>query len=256
MAFSNGYTLGFAAAICVVCSLGVASASLGLKSKIDANKEREFQLSILTAVGLGDEANASESVGTLYAERIESVFIDDSGRRLDASADKDGDNDLDYDDVVVARKKMKSGETDTAGVYPVFQRKDGNTVGAYAFEMRGKGLWGPISGYLAIKPDGRTVLGATFDAPKETPGLGAEIMYDKFRGQWTDKKIVDATGEIKPIKVVKGSAELLCQDAPQHCVDGVSGATITSRGVSDMVETALSQEYKDYLHQIQSGTGG
>jgi Na+-transporting NADH:ubiquinone oxidoreductase subunit C len=255
MAFSNGYTIGFATAICLVCSLGVASASLGLKPRIVANKKMEFQRSILTAVGLGEEAGKTEDVGALYNERIQPVYVNGSGTVLDASSDQDGDNDLDYADVQKARKDAK-GTGEPVGMYPVFQRKDGNTIGAYAFEMRGKGLWGPISGFLAVKPDGRTVLGATFDAPKETPGLGAEIMKEKFRGQFAGKRIVNDAGELVPIQVVKGSAELLCQDAPQHCVDGLSGATITANGVSDMVDEALSQVYKDYLQQIQSGTGG
>ena len=255
MAFSNGYTLGFAGAICVFCSIGVAGASLGLKPLQEANKKREFQTSILTAVGLGEEARNTEDVGALYAERIAEVYVDDAGAVLDDSADRDGDQVLNYSDVKSARKQVK-GTSEKPGIYPVFQRKDGTSVGAYAFEMQGKGLWGPITGYLAVKPDARTVMGATFDAPKETPGLGAEIMYAKFTEQWVGKRIVNDGGEIAPIRVVKGSAELMCQDAPQHCVDGVSGATITSDGVTYMVEDALRDVYKNYLQQIQSGTGG
>jgi Na+-transporting NADH:ubiquinone oxidoreductase subunit C len=259
MAFSNGYTLGFAGAICVVCSLGVASASLGLRPFQDANKKREFQMQILTAVGLGDEASAAAGEGTvetLYTERIREVYIDLEGKALSKdNSDKDEDGDLDYADVKRERKEAKMNDREPT-IFPVFQRMDSGKAVAYAFELNGKGLWGPISGYLAVKPDGSTVLGATFDAPKETPGLGAEIMYDNFRGQWKDKRIVNDAGELEAIRVVKGSASLACPGREQHCVDGVSGATITSVGVDKMVESALTDVYKNYLNTIRSGTGG
>ena len=86
--------------------------------------------------------------------------------------------------------------------------------------------------------------------------MGAEITTDDFRSQWKDKRIVDDAGNIKPISVVKGSASLACPGTEQHCVDGVSGATITCVGVNDMVKEALKDVYKNYLNTIRSGTGG
>ena len=265
MAFSNGYTMGFAAAICVVCSLGVASTSIGLKPLQDANKLREFQTQILTAVGLGDEAGAAEDVGALYAERIREVYIngegeeqsDEFGKPKYEGVDRNGDDLVTYADVKLARKEVKASGNSELSLFPVFVRRDeGNTEGAYAIEMQGKGLWGPISGYLALKPDGQTILGATFAAPKETPGLGYEIVNAPFCDQWKGKKVLGADGTSKPVAVVKGKAAQLCPDAPEHCVDGISGATITSQGVTAMVETALDKSYKNYLRTIQSRFGG
>jgi len=249
MAFSNGYTMGFAAAICVVCSLGVASASLGLRPWQDANKKREFQMQILTAVGV--DASGVEDVDKLYTDRIEERIVNGAGEILRSDEyDLNGDGKINYLDVVVRRKAVK-GTDDPSNMYPVFVLREGSLDKALAFEMRGKGLWGPISGYLALKNDGRTVLGVTFDAPKETPGLGAEIMYEKFRARWVGERIVNDAGEIDPVDVEK-----MCAKDDKNCVDGVSGATITCNGVDAMVEEALEEQYKNYIKQIQSGTGG
>ena len=91
--------------------------------------------------------------------------------------------------------------------------------------------------------------GTTFFAPKETPGLGAEITEPKFKSQWVGKKITDG-GKSRPIRVVKGEASVLCPGETDYCVDGVSGATITSRGVDIMVEEALAF-YDPYLMRIR-----
>ena len=118
--------------------------------------------------------------------------------------------------------------------------------------MTGKGLWGPITGYLALTPDGKTVKNVAFDAPAETPGLGAEIMKPSFQEQWIGKTIV-RDGKTVPIEVVKGAAALACPGRTENCVDGVSGATITCRGVDDMVENAIDRDYAKYLTKIQKG---
>lgn len=244
MAFSNGYTLGFAAVVCVVCAVGVSSASMSLRPLQDANKTRALQAKVLSALdvhGEGDQPLVGTAIDEAYAARVELRVVDDKGEVIDKS----------YDDVIAARAAVK-GTANAPGLYPVYVRKDGDKVGAYAIEMNGKGLWGPLSGYLAIEPDGQTVLGATFDAPKETPGLGAEIMSPPFQDAFHGKKIADKGGKTVPIDVAKGSAELVCPGRVEHCVDGVSGATITSRGTDAMIEDALL-DYEPWLAKIKSG---
>ena len=94
------------------------------------------------------------------------------------------------------------------------------------------------------------VTGVTFFAPKETPGLGAEIQSNKFKDQWVGKKVVDSAGKGKTIHVVKGDADVLCPGETDWCVDGVSGATITSRGVDAMVAQSLNR-YDNYLVKLR-----
>ena len=251
MAFGNAYTFGFATAICVVCSLSLATVSMGLKERQEDNARRDKQGNILKALGLPEDGGelTPEAIDSLWVERVELRVVDASGAVVEApKGDQDGDGDLDEEDVELALDA--AGEGETPEILGLYVRKDGAKDGAYGMPVYGAGLWGPISGYLALDPKATEVTGVTFFAPKETPGLGAEIMNAKFKGQWTGKRIVDAKGQATPVRVVKGEASTLCPDTVQHCVDGVSGATITSRGVDAMVAQSITW-YDPYLNQLR-----
>lgn len=248
MAHGNGYIFAFATGVCLVCSLGLAVASQSLKERQQTNIRRDFQKNVLEALGLPDDGTkpTGEQIDTLYAERVKLVVIDGSGTVQEGKS---------KDDVEAARAAVK-GTDDPAALMPVYQRVDDGSVVNYAIETRGVGLWGPISGFLALAPDGYTVTGATFFAPKETPGLGGNItLKDKFRDQWTGKRIHDGS-EPRGISVKKpGTTAGLCPGAEiAYCVDGVSGATITGDGVDEMVAEAVVS-YEPYLTHIRSGGG-
>ena len=252
MAFTNTYTFGFAFGICLVCSLSLATVSQGLKERQDDNRRRDLQGNILNALGVPEDGHAltGDEIDTLWVERVEFRVIDANGSIVEAAqGDQDGDGDLDETDVQLARAAVK-GTDKAPAIYSVYVRKDGDSEGSYAIPMNGVGLWGPISGYLALNPKATEVTGVTFFAPKETPGLGAEITTEKFKSQWLGKKVVDGSGEKKPIRVVKGEAKLLCPDDLDWCVDGVSGATITSRGVDEMVAQSIDW-YDPYLKKLR-----
>ena len=108
--------------------------------------------------------------------------------------------------------------------------------------MSGKGLWGGISGYIGLKSDKNTIDGIFFTHESETPGLGAEITADYFTKQFIGKHIKNAAGEIVSVAVLKkgNTAE------GKEQVDAVTGATLTSNGVNDMLASAL-EKYKNYL---------
>lgn len=255
MAHSTGYVFGFAAVVCVVCSVAVASTSIGLRDLQDTNKRRDAQSNILGALGLPENGAPleGEAIDQLWEQRVRLVVVDREGKPIEGTgADKDGDGDVDQDDVDLARLEVK-GTDETPDIVSVYQRNDAGAAGAYAIPLYGMGLWGPISGFLAIGPDGTEIIGATFFAPKETPGLGAEITELPFKDQWKGKKVATSGGQPKPVSVVKGSAELLCPDSLEYCVDGVSGATITSRGVDEMVEEAIASIYAPYLARVRQG---
>jgi len=252
MAFSNGYIFGFAATVCVVCSLSVSGVSLSLRDMQELNKERDKNGSILGALGLPEDGSAMDgpTIDKLWKERVEQRFIKPDGSPADASLDQDGDGDLDEDDVRLAVQAARSADKAPA-VLNVFVRMDGGQASAYAIPLAGNGLWGPVSGYLALDKKGREVTGSTFFAPKETPGLGAEIVESYWEDKWKGKKLVKA-GKSAPIRVVKGEAAVVCPDSIDYCVDGVSGATITSRGVDEMVERAV-RWYDPFLSNIRKG---
>ncbi|HUW93077.1 MAG TPA: NADH:ubiquinone reductase (Na(+)-transporting) subunit C, partial [Bacteroidales bacterium] len=117
---------------------------------------------------------------------------------------------------------------------PVFIAVMDNGDTLHIFPIEGKGLWGPIWGYVALKPDMSTIAGVTFDHKGETPGLGAEINTTTFESQFLNKGIYE-NGKFVSIKVVKGGAD----PSNLHEVDAISGGTITSKGLEAMVHDGL-----------------
>lgn len=121
---------------------------------------------------------------------------------------------------------------------------DGNIT--YIVPLLGKGLWGPVYGNIAFGTDFNKVVGADFGHDKETPGLGAEISTKEFAAQFIGKSIFDANGNFVSIAVVKGGASTLPNDRQIHGVDAVSGGTITSNSVTDMLDDCL-ENYVSYI---------
>jgi Na+-transporting NADH:ubiquinone oxidoreductase subunit C len=116
----------------------------------------------------------------------------------------------------------------------------------YIFPLQGRGLWGQIYGNLAVEEDLNTVGGSMFGHDKETPGLGAEIELPPFESQFIGKKIFDDKGNFTSIKVLKGASKILTGDQLVHGVDAISGGTITSNGVSAMIQSNL-ENYLNYI---------
>ena len=113
--------------------------------------------------------------------------------------------------------------------------------------MHGAGLWGPIWGYLSVESDGSTIHGSEFGHASETPGLGAEIVYSPFRNQFNEKELIK-DGEFKSIAVVKPGQSVSQRDY----VDGISGGTITSKGVDAMLINSVGK-YKNFLLELNAG---
>lgn len=253
MAFSQGYVFGFATAICVICSLGISSVSIGLRDLQQANARRDQQANILMALGLNDGSLRGQQIDDVWEEKVEFRVLQSNGQPAEGSQfDLDGNGEINQADVDLARQRVK-GTTNDPELLGVYARIENNRPTMWAIPVYGAGLWGPLSGYLAIDPTGREITGSTFFAPKETPGLGAEIQETPFEEQWVGKRIVDASGQSRPVRVVKGQAELLCPGAVEHCVDGLSGATITARGVDEMVVDGLRQ-YEPFLSSLRGGS--
>lgn len=252
--FSRGYVFGFAAVVCVVCSVAVSGVSMSLRDLQDLNKERDLRSSILSAVGLPESGDRleGEAIDQLWNDRIEARFVTPDGSPATSSADQDGDGDVDQDDAALALEEVRGDATGVPEVLQVYVRVDDGQERAVAIPLHGVGLWGPLSGYLALDPKAQEIKGATFFAPKETPGLGAEIMETPFESKWVGKDVVDDDGDTTAVRVVKGQAEVVCADDVEHCVDGVSGATITCRGVDEMVVRAL-RWYDPYLSGLRGG---
>jgi len=124
-----------------------------------------------------------------------------------------------------------------------------NGATKYILPLSGKGLWGGIGGYLALDADKNTIYGVNFNHESETPGLGAKIVELPFREQFEGKHIRNAAGEVVSVAVLKAGKHAEGQEQ----VDAISGATITSSGVSTMLEVNLA-EYEEFL-KVESNEG-
>lgn len=217
---SNSYTYAFAIGLVVVVAAALAIAATGLKPAQDANIELEKKANILSSIGLQGEDPAA-----LYDEVIKEQLVLKNGE-------------------VVANKQPGSIDLAAAIALPESDREvplyvaehEGQTY--YIIPVRGKGLWGPIWGYISLLSDGKTVYGAKFDHKSETPGLGAEIVTPMFTDQFQNKVVFSDT--YTGIEVRKGDA------SGDQQVDGISGGTITSVGVQAMLENCL-KPYQAYL---------
>ena len=132
----------------------------------------------------------------------------------------------------------------------IYLYKENNNIKAVILPVRGLGLWGTLYGYLAIEPDLNTIIGLEYFSHKETPGLGAEVDNPRWKSKWRGKKIRSSSGEFK-IEVIKGLVNL---ESPERKfqVDGLSGATITSRGVSNMLTFWLGElGYAKFLNKLK-----
>jgi len=237
------YTIIFAGLVCIFCSVLVATSAVVLADRQEANKRIYKQRNVLLAAGIikdGQKVSNAE-VATLFDENIEVKLVDlKSGEYTD-------DPDPATYNQLAARDNPSQSEVAPANSSnikrvpnkgTVFQVVKDSQVEAIVIPVEGYGLWGTLYGYLALEKDGRTIRGITYYDHKETPGLGGEVDNPKWKGLWPGRKAYDDEG--KPaITVLKGVAGSVEED-PYH-IDGMSGATITSNGVTYMMDFWLGE---------------
>lgn len=234
-------TITVALVLSLVCATVVATAAVALRPIQAKNAELERRRNILLAAGLYDADDpAKRDVEQLF-ERVETRLVDlESGDFIegdaatfdaeqDAKTDETGKAIEPGQDIAGIKRRAK-----TAAIYLINDEKGQLTQ--YVFPIKGKGLWSTMYGFLAVKPDLRTVNGITWYKQGETPGLGGEISAQWFMDEWPGKSIYGPEGFSEDeefgnveVRVIKGNAE------PGHAyhVDGISGATITSNGVTN-----------------------
>jgi Na+-transporting NADH:ubiquinone oxidoreductase subunit C len=221
---SNTYTFIFATVMVVVVAALLSLAATSLQPKQAENVKRENWQNILKSI---DVEVSREDAEEAYNSHVTEELVIRNGQVVD---------DIKAFDVKIKDEVKKPLEERNNPLY--IARKNGETF--YIIPLRGGGLWGPIWGYIALEKDIATVYGANFDHKSETPGLGAEINTAKFYTQFKEKRILGDDGAFKSVAVVKGGA------SGPHQVDGISGGTITSEGVSEMLKNCLAG-YIDYL---------
>lgn len=246
--FSNKYIYIYTTVMVVVVAALLALAATLLKPFQDKNAQVETMQNILKAAGI---ASTAEDAEALYADYIrEELTIDAAGEVLARYASDgsllEGQGTRAFD---ISMKNAVAEGKDAK--LPVFVCRKGETDN-YIVPLYGKGLWGPIWGYITLESDMNTVAGVSFGHQGETPGLGAEIVGDAFQRPFAGKRIFDANRQFTSVTVQKGGVKNYKGD-PVHAVDAISGGTITSTGVSDMLRDCLTY-YIPFFNRMQDAS--
>lgn len=234
--FNNRYILIYTLVMALITSVALAFVVNGLKPLHDTNeavfKKKDILGSIQDQIGVNPSKMKPDEINKLFEERVEKVVLDASGKPI---------NGLDAESIDLAVEEKKPMEERR---YPLFIYT-GEKGKVYLMSMRGNGLWDKIWGYIALSDDFNTVVGASFGHVAETPGLGAEIKDNaNFPNSFKGKQIFKG-GNYVSIGVIKGGAK-----DPAHEVDGISGATITSVGVSAMLNKGIAA-YLPYFESLK-----
>jgi len=225
--FSNRYIFIFSATMVVVVAALLSLAATLLQPAQARNLEVEKKRNMLESINVpATRENAEE----LYARYIKEGFVLNSkGEPVDG---------IDPFTVVLRNEQKKPLDKQSL---PIFRAEPDDGEKVIIIPVEGKGLWGPIYGYVSLKSDMNTIYGTNFDHKGETPGLGAEINTSAFESQFHGKKLFDNDKFIS-VQVIKGGAP----ENDIHGVDAISGGTITSKGLQNMLFDCI-QKYNGYL---------
>ena len=258
----NLYTFLYASIMVIIVAAILSFTAINLQPIQEKNVRIEKIQSILASVGIESTVDNAEQLYDKFI--IEDKVLNAEGQEIDG---KGFDIKLKPEvnkmfEIKALRSLIAKGGKDKSKAQedlssiektrklPIFkcQKEDGEFV---IIPVRGKGLWGPIWGYVSLKSDFNTIYGVVFDHKGETPGLGADINKDWFQDPFKGKTIFNSDGSFEGIKVYKGGkgSAKLAGDL-QHGVDAISGGTITSKGLEAMLQDCLSA-YEPYLkHQM------
>jgi len=245
-------TLIVAVSLCLVCSALISFSAVELRDLQEANKTLDKQNKILSAAGLLKEGS---DVSELF-KSIDSKIVNLETGKFDFDI-----NVLDYDEGSFSRNPETSIELSSDKDIALLKRRENfqtvylhyenEDLNAIILPVRGYGLWGTMKGYLALRPDFKTIIGLEFFDHKETPGLGGEIDNPKWKAIWKGKEVFSNSGEVV-ISVIKGSVDKSSNHS-KYQVDGLSGATITSNGVTNLLSFWLGDMgYGPLIENIKS----
>lgn len=242
--------------LCLVCSVIVSTAAVLLKPAQIANKSKDFKINILKAGGLYEQGIADGKTINEMFESVTTKLVDlETGEYTDAvdidkydqrKAGKDASlsTDLSADeDIAKISRRVKYSK--------VYLVSEGDEIKKVILPIKGYGLWSTLYGFISLESDLNTVSGLTFYEHAETPGLGGEIDNPNWKAQWQGKKVYD--GENVSLTVIKGKVNS-ATPGREYKVDGLSGATLTTRGVDNLVKFWMgSMGYAKYLDNLKSG---
>jgi len=247
---STSKTIFVATALCLLCSVIVSVAAVGLRPAQEANKLLDKRKNIIEIGGLSQPGKSVEELFAGIEARVVNLETGEYADDMDAEtfdqrkSEKDpAMSDALTDDPASIKRREKY-----ATVYMV---KNGDAIERVILPVRGYGLWSTLRGFIAMEGDMNTIIGLGFYEHAETPGLGGEVDNPNWKAKWPGKMAFDEEGALK-IAVIKGSVGETTPEA-EHKVDGLAGATLTSRGVSNMLQFWLGEQgFGPYLKKLRS----
>jgi len=235
---SNAYTLIFTSIVTIVLGFLLSMAVTILKEQQDLNIEIDIKKNILRSLDFTpSEENpwTPERVQAIFEEYISSLVINAKGESIEGKKPEDINPDVDGD------------------FHPIYIKTMDGKIDGYTIPISGKGLWSTLYGYFAVESDGMTVKGITFYNHGETAGLGGEVDKPWFQNNFKGKKFVDNDGNLVGIQTMKGGVDDTSPEA-YHQVDGISGATMTGKGLNIFLMNDL-RTYESFFHRIRERKG-
>lgn len=244
---STPKTIFVAVALCLFCSMIVASAAVSLRPTQGANKLRDKQVNILQVAGLYEQG---VDVGTVFASFEPRIVDMKTGTFTDvfdaatfddraASSDPELSTELEDDPALIGR------QSNFTTVY-LLKNSDGS-LDKVILPIYGYGLWSTLYGFIALEENGNDIFGLQFYEHAETPGLGAEVDNPRWKAQWSGKSLRDGEGSLL-IQVAKGTGP------EKHHVDALAGATLTSNGVDNLVKFWMGEAgFAPFLRNLTAG---
>lgn len=256
--------IGVAAGVCLVCSVFVSAAAVGLKPRQEANALLFKQQNILLAAGLieqNDKPTIAQANAYFADGKIEAVAVDlNTGETIEGVDPNTIDFDKDKKDPAMstnlgAKDMAKIGSRPNRGVVYMTKKEDGS-IDRIVFPIVGKGLWSTMYGFISLNYADLTVAKINFYAYAETAGLGGEISNPKWQAKWDGKHVfsdpTQPAGGPKIVVVRNGKVSENPEKA-QYEVDGIAGSTLTSVGVSNTVDFWLGEYgYGKYLEKLKA----
>ncbi|MBK5931154.1 Na(+)-translocating NADH-quinone reductase subunit C [Halochromatium salexigens] len=248
-------TIAVALVLCLACSVVVSATAVSLRPLQERNAARALKSEVIKVAGI---ETADMSLDQAF-EQIERRLVDLETGEFVEDADP-----LSYSYRDAAKDPAASSaieEAERAGLQrrpdrmPVYLVRHAGELQTIILPVYGAGLWSTMHGLLALAPDGRTTQALTFYEQRETAGLGSEVAGQRWLSEWPGKVLIDETGE-PVIEVVKGNVD---PDAPnaEHRVDGLSGATLTSNGVTNLMHFWLGEQgYGPFLARLRDDHRG
>ncbi|MEM7404796.1 MAG: Na(+)-translocating NADH-quinone reductase subunit C [Pseudomonadota bacterium] len=246
-------TVGVAMTLCLVCSIVVAGAAVALRPIQDANRAVDKKKNILAVAGLMEpgvdinqafsqfEVRAVDLAAGTFTDAVEAETYEQRSAAGDPAQSVDLESD---DDIASIGRRAK--------IATVYVLRDGENIKQLILPVHGYGLWSTLYGFLSLEGDLETVAGLRFYEHAETPGLGGEVDNPAWRAKWVGKKLYDEQSELQ-LEVIKGVV-IPSRTEAIHQVDGLAGATLTSRGVTNLIRFWLGEQgFAPFLGKLRDG---